>query len=264
VQAAPALHGVLAGAAGVDRLVALDDETPDPPHEVDIELLETPHALRLTVERIPRAAPYLAVDPALIAAAGARLRALRGRRIGLAWAAGAWRPERSVPLALLAPLFERPGIAPVNLQRGPALDELRALGRPVFAQDPTRWSDDLAETAATILNLDLVVTVDTMVAHLAGALGAPVFTLLHRDADWRWMRRGSDTPWYPTMRLFRQRRAGDWRAPVDALLRAVGRPRSPRASATPASTASAPPACGRASVSPSRSTDTAIAKTGTR
>jgi hypothetical protein len=208
VWAQPALLPILAGAAGIDHVLPLHDGTPEVEYDADIELMEVPHALRTTLETLPSAVPYLRVDPALVAARG-RLLARDRLRVGLVWAAGDWDERRSMPLRALAPLGRLEGVTLYALQRGPALAEAEQPGAPPMAtlKDP---SLDILDTAATILNLDLVVSVDTMVAHLAGALGVPCWTLLHAAADWRWMVNRTDTPWYPTMELYRQSGSGGW------------------------------------------------------
>ena len=215
IQAVPALHNLLRTVPGIDRIVPLAYDAPDPPFEIDIELMEVPYALRTRLATIPAAVPYLTVDATRIGAARQRIAVEDGLKVGLAWAAGEWRRERSLPLDLAARLGAVPGVALVNLQRGPALAALEgARVRPTFIDPPAAWSDDIVETAATIRGLDLVISVDTMVAHLAGALGAPVWTLLDHRADWRWMLDRADSPWYPTMRLFRQKAPGDWMSVV--------------------------------------------------
>jgi hypothetical protein len=207
LQAPTALLGLLAGAAGVDELHDL--ASPMPAHETAIELMELPHALRLSWESLPRRVPYLRP-------AGPPYRARDGRlRVGLAWAAGAWKPERSLALADLLPLAI-PGIDLVCLQRGPALAELAPTPFPFAEADD---DEDILRTAAAMQGLDLVISVDTMVAHLAGALGRPVWVLLHHAADWRWQIGRTDSPWYPTMRLFRQTAPGAWGPVVEAVER---------------------------------------------
>jgi hypothetical protein len=213
IQAQRELLPLFATVPGIDRLVPLD-EGREPAHEVDIEISELMHALRTTPEAIPADLPYLVAPPERIMAERRRLRRHPGLnagsfRVGVAWAAGAWRPERSLPPALLAPLAAIPGVVLVNLQRGPDSERLKIDGAPAMV-DAERASLDIVETAAIIHNLDLVITVDTMVAHLAGALGAPVWLLLHHASDWRWLVAGDRSPWYPTMRLFRQPVPGDW------------------------------------------------------
>lgn len=125
--------------------------------------------------------------------------------MGLVWRSGDWEFERrSVPFGLLGPLRAIPGVVLHVLQRGRALEECP----PDFGI--LSGSDDILEAATVMSTLDLVISVDSMPAHLAGALGLPVWTLLASDADWRWMEGRDDSPWYPTMRLFRQPRPGAW------------------------------------------------------
>jgi hypothetical protein len=210
VWAQPALMPLLRSAAGVDEVVALHDGAPEAEYDADIEIMELPHALRIDAATLPRRVPYLAVDPGLVAA---RRRVLRrdGRlAVGVVWAAGSWDERRSVPVTLLARLGDIPGVAFHCLQQGPALARWRAAGPSLLFEDGCEHSEDVLEAATTMRALDLVISVDTMAAHLAGALGVPVWTLLHAASDWRWMAGREDSPWYPTMRLFRQERAGDW------------------------------------------------------
>jgi hypothetical protein len=210
VWAQPALIPLLRTMPGVGRLEPLHDGAFDGEYDVDVEVMELPHVFRTTVDTIPNSVPYLHAEPAPVARDG-RL------AVGLVWRAGDWDERRSIPVHLLAPLAEIPGLDLHLLQRGPALDECPAgLG--------TRsGSDDVLEAARVIRAMDLVVSVDSMPAHLAGALGVPVWTLLHHDADWRWMTGRADSPWYPTMRLFRQPAPGDWAAVIRAVAHELGR-----------------------------------------
>jgi hypothetical protein len=139
-------------------------------------------------------------------------------RVGIAWETGPWNPARSISLDELAPLLSCGGCCFYGLQKGAALADVRG-SVPVF--DPEALSADVRDTASLILNLDLIVTVDTMTAHLAGALGRPVWILLPVNADWRWMLERSDTPWYPSARLFRQRVPGDWSGIIETLRTAL-------------------------------------------
>lgn len=161
---------------------------------------------------IPGTMPYLAADPALSAAWRDRVAGLPGLRAGLVWAGNAAYPadkDRSVGIDRLAPL-RVPGVSFVSLQKG------AAIGFPGI-HDWTDQLGDLADTAALIAVLDLVVTVDTAVAHLAGALGKPVWLLNRAATDWRWFLGRDDSPWYPSLRQFRQPAPGDWDTPVAAL-----------------------------------------------
>jgi hypothetical protein len=210
VQAQPALLPLLAALPGVDRFVPLDDSA-DPPHEVAVEISDLPHVFRTALATIPTAVPYLAVPDAERAAERRRLAGIPGFKIGVAWVGGGWKPERFAPVSSFEPLTAIPGVALLNLQRGPARQALAQPGAPVM-WDGERDSLDIMATAATIANLDLVICVDTMVAHLAGALGVPVWLLLHHASDWRWLLETDRSPWYPAMRLFRQAQPGDWRS----------------------------------------------------
>ncbi len=170
------------------------------------------HGTRL--ETIPGGVPYLAAEPARRAAWIARLDALAprpARRVGVVWAGRATHPNdanRSAPPAALAPLAAVPGVALVSLQPGPA-----AAGRAAIAPglpDLGGALTDFAEAAAALAALDLLITVNSAPAHLAGALGRPVWVLLPYGPDWRWLRDRADSPWYPDARLFRPARPRDW------------------------------------------------------
>ena len=151
----------------------------------------------------------------------------RKARVGLVWSGG-FRPNqpelwslnrrRNIPLAKLAPL-RHPGIEFYSLQKGEPAAEIAASGLEGRIIDLAPSLKDFADTAAAMSSLDLVISVDTSVAHLAGALAKPVWTLVCFRADWRWLRDREDTPWYPTMRLYRQPAAGDWGAVVQAVAR---------------------------------------------
>lgn len=210
VWAQPELLRLVGSVQGVDRVLPLHEGDPDLLYDVDIEVMELPHALRLTPSALPQGVPYLSLpadhnppvrDP--------------HPRVGIVWRAGNWDPRRSVPAALMARLSALPGLRVFSLQRGDGLREVEQTGAADLS------SDDVDAAAAAIKQLDLVVAVDTMVAHLAGALGVPVWTLLHSEADWRWMRSRDDSPWYPTMRLFRQRAPGDWNSVLDDVAAAL-------------------------------------------
>ncbi len=201
LEAQPELLGLLQDLPGPDRLLAFHPDRPTPASECDVEIMELPHLLRTA----PGAAPYVSAAPLP--------RPAPGRLVGVCWQAGGWDPRRSVPLPMLAPLAALPGIGLVSLQRGPGAAQAGSPGAPplLLAGDDGM---DIAEMARLLATLDLVVTVDTMVAHLAGALGRPAWVLLQADADWRWMAGRADSPWYPSLRLYRQSSPGDWRTPL--------------------------------------------------
>ena len=204
VWAQPALIPLLSTMPDAPHLLPLHDGTPDCDYDTDIEIMELAHAMRITPAKVPSAVPYLHPP------AAARM-PRKGIAVGLAWQAGDWNPSRSVPVELLAPLAAIEGVTLHILQRGPELARKPA----GFGFDA--GSDDIMEAASRMRGLDLVISVDSMPAHLAGALGVPVWVLLAKDADWRWMEGREDSPWYPTMRLFRQPRPGDWSEPVRRL-----------------------------------------------
>ncbi|MDQ6664419.1 MAG: ADP-heptose--LPS heptosyltransferase, partial [Acidobacteriota bacterium] len=186
----------------IDELIPLREGTPEPQCDVSIESMELPHAFRTTPGTIPSIVPYLHVETPR--------RAASEFRVGLVWTAGAWRPERSVPVGEIATLAAIPDVSFCSLQRGPAMRQSRF---------PDAGSDDILEAAQAIADLDLVISVDTMIPHLAGALGKPVWILLHYHSDWRWMLDRSDSPWYPTMRIFRQPAPGDWGSVIEQVKR---------------------------------------------
>lgn len=188
VEAQPELHGLLVGTA--DRLLPFVPSAPSPPSECDLEIMELPHAMRLP----PRAVAPLRVGDRAFAPAGPGT-------IGVCWQSGGWDTARSVPSALVAALVAVR--AAVALQ--PAPTDLAVL-------NPAGCPSEIARTAALISGLDLVITVDTMVAHLAGTLNRPTWLLLKHAADWRWMEDRADSPWYRSMRLYRQPAPGDWDA----------------------------------------------------
>jgi hypothetical protein len=214
VEAQPELHSILRGVPGIAQLAPLGEEDNPPARfgcDAEIDVTELPHAFRTRLDTIPAAIPYVSADRVRSAEAAQRLSAMSPERlrVGLVWTAGEWKPERSLSRKRLGRLAAIRGIALVNLQRGSEYRRWREApaSLPMIEVFDT---DAIADTAATIANLDLVITVDTMVAHLAGALGVPAWLMLHFGADWRWLLDRSDSPWYPTMRLFRQKHPGDW------------------------------------------------------
>lgn len=187
LEVQPHLIPLLGDLPGVAATHPFDPAHPLPPADADVEITELPHALRAAPAEAPP--PYLAATPAPLP---------RGT-VGLCYRAGDWDDARSIPPALLAPLCDT---APtVTLVAEPSdLPVRNRQGCPF----------DMVETAALVAGCDLVVTVDTMIAHLAGALGKRTWVLLKRDPDWRWCTDRSDTPWYPATRCFAQPTPGDW------------------------------------------------------
>jgi len=215
------LVSLLASIKGAERIVA-KSVTP-PATDFHIPLLSLPHIFETTLETVPASVPYITPPETFVAAWRKQTGAGSGiLRVGLAWA-GKERPypNRSCPPEYLAPLLAVNGIRFYSLQIGerdrlPLPPELA-----VQVIDLTSSIENFADTAALIANIDLVVTIDTAVAHLAGALGKPAWVLLPKLADWRWLEGRDDSPWYPTMRLFRQEQAGDWSTVIDRVVRAL-------------------------------------------
>ena len=216
LEAARPLARLLARLDGVAEVISRGD--PLPPFDLHCPLMSLPLAFATTLESIPPPA-RLAVDQASVAAWRRRLAALPGRHVGLVWRGSPLKrhPEdraadrrRSITLAHFAPLAAVPGVSFVSLQKGEAARQTAAPPPGLTVHDFTGELGDFADTAALVAALDLVISVDTAVAHLAGTLDRPVWILTPFDADWRWLLGRSDSPWYPTARLFRQPRPGDW------------------------------------------------------
>jgi ADP-heptose:LPS heptosyltransferase len=173
-------------------------------------MMSLPGAFGSRLETIPNDAPYVSIPPPLVAAWRERLADERPK-VGIAWA-GNWTlrydARRSIPLAQFAPLMARGGLRFISLQKGVAAEEWHKLVRD--GGDCIDACTDFFDTAALISSLDLVISVDTAVAHLAGALGRPVWLLNRFGSEWRWGRDATRTPWYPSMRIFNQRQPGDW------------------------------------------------------
>jgi tetratricopeptide (TPR) repeat protein len=185
---------------------------PLPPFELHLPLMSLPRVLGTTLKTIPAEVPYLSPDPEKLADWRGRLGGSNTLKVGIVWAGNPRHRadrRRSLAAASILPRLVLPGVQLYSLQKEP-----RAADRDVLASVPiidlAPALDDFDDTAAAIAALDLVVAVDTSVAHLAGALGRPTWVMLPYALDWRWLRDREDCPWYPTMRLFRQRRAGDW------------------------------------------------------
>ena len=212
LECQPQLAPLLQHIPGVARTITRGD--PLPPFDFHCPLLSLPRALGLTLENIPNQVPYLQVDQNLARRWKNRLKEHENQlKIGIVWAGARTHrrdPERSISLDAFAPLAAIPGVRLFSLQKD-ASTQTRS-DFPLI--DHTADVHDFADTAAFILNLDLVIGVDTAVVHLAGALGKKVWTLLPYSPDWRWLLHRDDSPWYPTLRLFRQPNPSDWAGTV--------------------------------------------------
>jgi tetratricopeptide (TPR) repeat protein len=196
-------------ASGFTGVIARPAELPRCDYR--IPLLSLPRVLGTTLETIPRRVPYLAADPRSLKLWRSRVPSTEIFKVGIVWQGN---PEymfdhwRSIPLAEFAPLSKIAGVQWFSLQKGAAAKQVTSAPLPLVDWAPAL--ETFLDTAAAICNLDLVITCDTAVAHLAGGLGLPVWLALPKPAEWRWLTDRSDSPWYPTMRLFRQPRRGDW------------------------------------------------------
>jgi Tfp pilus assembly protein PilF len=206
-----ALRRAVKSCAGTAELVARGEKLPE--FDLHCPLMSLPLACGTAPDSIPGESPYLAAEPDLVAAWRQRLAALPGLRVGLVWAGNpdyADDRRRSIPSALLAPLAATQGISFVSLQKP-------AMAAPLPLADWTEELGDFAETAGLIQALDLVIGVDTAVIHLAGALGRPTWLLNRYDPHFLWLLDREDSPWYPTLRQFRQPAPGDWPSAIAAL-----------------------------------------------
>ena len=225
VETHPELVRLFTNLPGVDSVITWAGGNPLPRTAWDqhVEVMELPRIFRTTLDTIPAPIPYLHVPPAAIARSRRHLPSGPKPNIGVLWASSMWNPARCLRLTDLLPVLRSPDYTFCSFQRGPAKAELSALPPALDLHDTATHSPDIQDTAADLLNLDLLITPDTMAAHLAGALGIPVWTLLIHESDWRWMLDRADTPWYPTMRLFRQPEPGDWTSVVRSVAAALPR-----------------------------------------
>ena len=221
----PALKTLFATLNGVDEVYSLRDEVPKSDWDFWSPPLSLPYFCQTRIDSIPASIPYLSADPAKVATWRAQLPAT-GLRVGLAWKGNPRfenDKDRSLPsLDVLAPLAAIIGVSFVSLQKGPGEDEAHRPPAELSVLALGERIEDFSDAAAIIANLDLVISVDTAIAHLAGALGKPCWVLLpDYQTDWRWLTGRSDSPWYPDMRLFRQPAGGAWEAVVADLAEAL-------------------------------------------
>jgi tetratricopeptide (TPR) repeat protein len=212
----PELRRLALGLPGLASVTSLGEALPS--HDVHCFVMSLPHLCGTTLDSIPRAVPYVAPPPDVAARWRERLAAPAPLKVGLAWAG---RPThmndgvRSIPLDAFAPLASIEGLALFALQKGSRLADTVAFPGAI---DPIGAEiEDFADAAGAILSLDVVVSIDSAMAHLAGALARPCITLLPDAAEWRWMLAREDSPWYPTMRLWRQPAPGDWKSLIERL-----------------------------------------------
>jgi len=224
LEVPPVLKELFGGLDGVTTVIGRGE--PLPPYDAHCPLGSLPLAFRTDVASVPAEIPYLRATESHLAKWRPRLEALPSPRIALAWSGNASHPNdrnRSLSLAQLEPLLSTPGLSFISVQR-----ELRDGDAETLTRDPRILNlgpelNDFSDTAAVLTLTDLVISVDTAVAHLAGALGRPAFVLVPFQPDWRWMLDRDTSPWYPAMRLFRQTTIGDWESVIARVRAALPR-----------------------------------------
>jgi tetratricopeptide (TPR) repeat protein len=217
VECQPELARLLIRTPGIDAVVTRGSVLPS--FDAHTPLMSIPRLLGITKETVPADVPYLSCSHDLMESWKNELANVRELKIGIVWQVAPSNntpQDRSIPLRYFSQLGNLPGIRLYSLQKGRGRIHLSLAADIVDLADRL---DDIADTAAAICALDLVITVDTSVAHLAGGLGRPVWTILPFCSDWRWLTDRDDSPWYPTMRLFRQSEMGDWQSVFDKISR---------------------------------------------
>ncbi|HEY2890820.1 MAG TPA: tetratricopeptide repeat protein [Dongiaceae bacterium] len=221
----PALRRLIEESDLADTVMTRDEALPD--HDFHAPLLSLPGLLGTRREAIPAAIPYLAVDGHEVERRGRQLLALQRPLIGIAWQGNPQHKgdrRRSIPLRMMRGALASTGASLVSLQVGHGSEQMGELPQTERPYDPftEESARDFVSTAAVVANMDAIVSIDSAVAHLAGALGRRVFVLLPHVGDWRWLQGREDSPWYPTMRLLRQHRLGDWSYVFARLAEALG------------------------------------------
>lgn len=207
---------------GVRGVVGADD--PVPPADLTTSMLSLPLAFGTRLDTIPAATPYLDVPPHARIAWADRIGGCVGARVGVVWAGStASAPRSAIPAALLAPLLDHQQVTFHCLQRDVTAEDRARMGESGAMVFHDAALHDFADTAALLAAMDLVITIDTSVAHLAGAMGRPTWIMIPFDPDWRWLLGRTDSPWYPSVRLFRQPSPGDWASVVRMVGTALSR-----------------------------------------
>ena len=221
LEVQPGLHRLLAGTEGAPQVVSRGETLPE--FTWQCSLLSLPLAFRTEFHTIPATVPYVSPDATQVQGWHQRLEG-NTRRIGLVWGGNPNMQRdrlRSIPLERLLPVLRVHGTTFYSLQVGAPSEQVKLLPPDVRLIDLAAEQKDFADTAAIIANLDLVISVDSSVAHLAGAMGKPVWVMLNKGCDWRWFLEREDSPWYPTARLFRQTTAGDWPEVIMRIVQAL-------------------------------------------
>ncbi|TIH16559.1 glycosyltransferase family 41 protein [Marinifilum sp. JC120] len=216
----PELVSLLEGMDGIEEIFSDGGTLPE--FDVQTPLISLPRILKHDMQSIPRECPYLKPP----AQAGFPVHVPEGTKfkIGIVWAGKPTHKNdhnRSVSLENFLPFAGLPGVTLYSLQKGPETKQRDEFGCGMLVRDLGNGCEDFADTAKVMGQLDLIITVDTSVAHLAGALNVPVWVAIPYNPDWRWMRKRKDSPWYPSMTLFRQKKAGDWNSVFSGMLAAL-------------------------------------------
>jgi hypothetical protein len=206
---------------GVESVITWGSGAPrnTPAWDVQIEINELPYVFRTTSDQLPLLTRYIHLPKASMDAAKPYATGSCSLRVGLVWASGPWNSSRTIPFNLLRPIFDCSGCEFWNLQGGPEREDWSKLPPGPHLRAAEACEHSILGLAATIAQLDLIITSDTLAAHLAGALGVPAWVMLERAADWRWQHDRNDSPWYPSLRLFRQHRDHDWSGVIGRIMR---------------------------------------------
>jgi hypothetical protein len=216
------LQRLFAHLKGIEQYIPPNEAIP--PYDLHCPLMSLPLRLKTTLSTIPAPIPYLQAEARLAAQWREKLLSEPNLKVGICWAGSPVHTNdrnRSTVLESFAPLSRVSGVTYYSLQKGAAASQASRPPEGMRLIDLSPQLDSFDDTAAVISNLDLLISVDTSLVHLAGAMGRPVWTLLPFFSDWRWMLDRSDSPWYPTMRLFRQPRRGDWTTPIRQIIEAI-------------------------------------------
>lgn len=217
VEVPPALLELAPYFDGVDEAITWGELAPavQAVWDVQMEIVELPYVFRTRMRELPIATRYLRLPRRVVESVVPQANCPDSLRAGLVWACGEWNPARSLAIERLQPLLEIDGCEFWNLQGGVCRSDWELLGACERLHDAYELSETVLRLAALISHLDVVITPDTLAAHLAGALGVPGFVMLEHAADWRWMHGRQYSPWYPTLQLFQQPKDGHWGAVVE-------------------------------------------------
>jgi ADP-heptose:LPS heptosyltransferase len=204
---------------GVEDVITWESRVPEAAlnWDVQVEINELPYIFRTQPEDLPLAIQYLKRPKWLERAVNANAHHPDNLRVGIVWASGEWNPSRSVPAPLLQSLLSTSGAEFWNLQGGASRAQWESFSAGPHRHAAEECTESIVRLAELIAQLDLVITPDTLAAHLAGAMGTSAWVMLEHAADWRWQHRRSDSPWYPSLQLFRQPKPQDWNSVVEAV-----------------------------------------------